>query len=224
MRKFLFLVVCATLALAVTPSGATIIEINPGNVGDPAGVLSITSTEILGLPADGQTVEWQFIFTDMKYVELTNPFSADSKKSAANLMLDFGADFCNSPDCVPFQRPIVGTQIMYLTDMYGDPISGTGVFDTGVSNGTDTAQYNIFAAGDQNNPKLRYYGLYFNITLPNVEENGVPTITSANISLANAFSESIIGESTPVPEPSTIVLMVLGLVGLAGFCRRKSWK
>ena len=138
-------------------------------------------------------------------------------------MLYFEADFCDSPDCVPFQRPIEGTQIMYLTDRYGNPISGTGVFDTGVSNGTDYAQYNIFADGEQNNPKLTYYGLYYNITLPvtDVEGNGLPTITSASISLANAFSESIIGESTPVPEPSTIVLIGIGIVGLAGIGRKK---
>ena len=100
---------------------------------------------------------------------------------------------------------------MYLSDKNGDPISGTGVFDTGVSNGTDTAQYNIFAAGDQNNPTLTFYDLYFNITLPVVNNGGgaLPTITSARLSLANAFQESIIGESNPVPDPSTMLLLLL---------------
>ncbi len=211
MRKTLIFAVWVALTLASTTSEAIDFTIDPGNVGDPAGVVSLTSPEILGLPADGRTVEWHFVFSDMKYVELTNPFEASSKRSAANLRLDFGAGYCNDPDCVPFQRPILGTQIMYLSDKNGDPISGTGVFDTGVSNGTDTAQYNIFAAGDQNNPTLTFYDLYFNITLPVVNNGGgaLPTITSARLSLANAFQESIIGESNPVPDPSTMLLLLL---------------
>src|SRR5210317_626500 len=103
----------ALSAIFVSSVHAITIDIDPGNVGDSPGSVILTSTDILGLPADGRTVEWDFVFSDMKYVELTNPFSVGSKKSAAVLLLEFGADFCSVPNCVPFQRPIPGTQIMY---------------------------------------------------------------------------------------------------------------
>ena len=219
---------CVLSLIFVSSAHAIIIEIDPGNVGDSPGSVTITSPDILDLPADGRTVEWDFVFSDMKYVELTNPFSAGGKKSAAVLLLNFGAEFCDVPDCVPFQRPILGTQIMYLSDENGAPIPGTGVFDAGVSNGSDTAQYNIFAATDQNNPTLIYHGLHFNITLPVVDglaptevDGLLPTITSATLSLAGAFQpeDRIIGQWIPIPP--ALWLFSSGLLGLIGIARRK---
>jgi hypothetical protein len=209
MRRH-FLAVAAVLAFAPGASAAVFV-VDPGAVGARPDEVSITSLEVLGVSADGQTFEWIFVFADGKFVQLDNPFEAGSKRSAANLDLDFEGEACVVPDCVPFQNPIAGTQIMYLLSRSGDPIAGTGLFSAGVSNGTDTAHYNVFAAGDENNPTLTYHGAYYQITMPTVGSGGpLPVVTSATLNLSGAFANAV------VPEPAASLggLLALGALGV----------
>ncbi len=204
----------SAFALLSTEASAVVFTIDPGPTGMAPAPVVITATEVIGIPAAGQTVDWTFVLADGKHVALANPFEATARSSAVVLLLDFAGPGCSNPDCVPFQRPIPGTQNVYLADENGDAIAGTGLFDAGVSNGTDTAQYNIFADGEQNNPTLVYHQVRFQVTMPTVPGPGpLPTVTAATLLLQSALPGMV-----PEPTPGLAALAASG--ALASLARR----
>lgn len=123
--------------------------------------------------------------------------------------------------------PAVGSQTTYdnvpfaITflpqDLNGNPITGQSMVITGVLNGVVDSAYHstVTASFDTPSTSLDLGSQTISFSFPKGDKLLVPSQSNGGLTTAEALITSIAGPVPPVPEPSTIALVLTTIGGLA---------
>jgi hypothetical protein len=197
-----------SLSLILSSNASAItIPIDPGVLGDTFSDKTWAFNDLNTTPFDGSSVNLDFTFADMKHLEATASVFLAAELGLTHALLPSLGDF--SPDPSGF-----------LSDELGNPILGS----TFTFQAQNLVQYfYTFEFGQPPLDQFIFHDVHLDITLPVIPNYSV---TGANLRLYVGYSPPSfleVGEWAPaaIPEPSTIVFMGLGLVGLGYAGRRK---
>ena len=201
MKHTLKYVVFAVLAMSIFPSfsHAVIIPVDPGPIGSKFFIKNIPFTEMDGQALDGSSVILDFVFTDMKQLEIVDTFSP-SNTGFFRVIFDTNG---LTTDPAPFPSNVDG----FLSDEFGfsilDATSGGGQASTG-DQGKATINFNNLSEG------IVFHDVHIVLDLPNIPSG---QITAARFFFASDDVSLQVGRSTgAVPEPATLSLLGMGIL------------
>jgi len=210
-RSSISVCVCFVAMAAIwrTEAQCQTVAIDPGAVGSSFAFKSIPFTELDGTTAAGQTVDLDFVFSDMKHVELdffADPAPNFATFAAISLILNF-----NTTDLPPFLGPIDS----YLSDELGNPVLGPSVPHTY----RDIGLAGLVAPQPNHNDHegLVFHDVHFSFDLANQ-----PGLQVTGAQLEFTFFDPPQGDfivGSWVPEPATIALAPLAFAALTAFRR-----
>ena len=183
------------LASATKTVQASPVVIDPGNVGDTFFFNQFTFDEFDGQALDGSQITFDFLFSDMKYLEVVNTFF-----DSASFRIRFTTNGQVSDPPTAFAN-VTG----FLSDENGQSIlgvSGAGGTTSGNA-GVVSLLFNGLTEG------LIFHDIHFTFDLPTLPGR---QITGAILQIATDDLSFRVGAPTQaVPEPSTLTLILLGL-------------
>ena len=214
MFRHAFLTVLFAASLCRQAS-ALIIFINPGPVGQINTDFQLDVPELVDLQVDGEEFTLDFVFSDMKHLEVDV-----LNQYAITLSLEM-----NTTDLEELTAPL--EDAYFLPDEESEPIL-LGTFPSEGS-GSNPAIVDYSLATDPSSAPVSFVhnGVHLEGHYPRsqISSTGV-TIVSAHLRFQTSigiepFGTLEVGErGPPVPEPTTLTLATLGLLGMS-YRRRK---
>ena len=198
--SFFVFITIAALAVAEQAEALTIV-LAPGPPGTTSQDIWMSFNALDGTALNGQAQSLDFVFADQKWIA-TRTDTLDAHLSI----------YTNAGTYPGFLR---GTG--YLFDSANNDIGVPCGFGSAAgSNGQMDA--GLFPANRLNNP-LIFYGVHFDLTYP---VNPSVTASGEYLRLIDYGNHGAIGVNyiPSVPEPSTMLLVGSGLIGLVGFRRK----
>ena len=193
----------STIALclfASSNSQAINIVVDPGTVESSFQNQTISFTDLNGTNLNGQMLDVDFLFDDMKHLELKfNDFIPTNFSYTVQLTLFHNAEI---PD--PLPQSLNG----FLSDKNGNSIATPSILFIGQAS-TVILDYGLIFI-ESSVDSLIHHGIHFDITLPNTI--GVVTGGQLDLEINSPTGEITVGQWEAIPEPSTL----FGLFTISG--------
>ncbi len=193
----------STIALCLFASSnaeAINIVFDPGTVGSSFQNQTISFTDLNGTNLNGQMLDVDFLFDDMKHLELKfNDFIPTNFSYSVQLTLFHNAEILDS---LPLS--VNG----FLSDENGNSIAAPFILFIG-QGPTVSVDYGL-AFIESSVDSLIHHGIHFDITLPNII--GVVTGGQLDLEITSPTGEITVGQWEAIPEPSTL----FGLFTISG--------